>query len=147
MAPWLFRILLIGVVLYALWRGGRDERAVAIMCVIATLATMLVISPLVERFHQVELGVLLIDLALFAGFTVVAMRSSRFWPLWVAGLQLTTMLGHSLKGFGGDLVPQAYGAALNFWSYPIILILGIGTWRTHQRWLDRSRNDDGARFT
>ena len=40
MAPWLFRILLMGVVFYALWRGGRDERAVALMCVAGTVATM-----------------------------------------------------------------------------------------------------------
>lgn len=147
MAPWLFRILLIGVTVYALLRGGRDERVVALLCVAGTLATALVISPLVDRFVQVELGVVLIDSVLLVGFTAVALYSNRFWPLWVAGLQLTTMLGHTLKGFGDGLIPQAYGAALYFWSYPIILILGIGTWRTHQRWRERAHADNGARFT
>ena len=116
MAPWLFRILLIGVVLYALWRGGRDERTVAMLCVIGTLATIAVITPLADRFEEIEIGVVAIDIALFVGFTIVALRSSRFWPLWIAGLQLTTMLGHSLKGFDTNLIPEAYGAALNFWA-------------------------------
>ena len=66
---------------------------------------------------------------MLAGFVAVALRSNRFWPLWVAGLQLTTALGHVLKAIDHDLVPRAYGAALQFWSYPILLILAVGTWR------------------
>jgi hypothetical protein len=62
-----------------------------------------------------------------AGFITVALRSKRFWPLWVAGLQLTTSLGHFLKGVDQDLLPRAYGAALQFWSYPILIILAVGT--------------------
>jgi hypothetical protein len=133
MAPTLFRILLLAIVLYALVRGGRDERRVGIICVIGALATIFVISPLSGRFHGVETGVLLVDLAVLAGFMAVALQSERFWPLWVAGLQFTTVMGHLLKTMASDLIPQAYGAALNFWSYPIILILGIGTWRFSQR--------------
>ena len=51
----------------------------------------------------------------------------------VAGLQLTTSIGHLLKGIDQDLLPRAYGAALQFWSYPILLILAVGTYRSHQR--------------
>jgi len=76
---------------------------------------------------------LLVDLAVLAGFITVALRSKRFWPLWVAGLQLTTSLGHILKGMDQDLLPQAYGAALQFWSYPILVILAVGTFRTQRR--------------
>jgi hypothetical protein len=59
--------------------------------------------------------------------------------LWVAGLQLTTILGHLLKAVQLSLLPLAYAGALRFWSYPILLILAIGTWRTHQRALSESR--------
>ena len=76
---------------------------------------------------------MLVDLAVLACFVVVALRSDRFWPLWVAGLQLTTSIGHLLKGIDQDLLPRAYGAALQFWSYPILLILVAGTWRRHRR--------------
>ena len=76
---------------------------------------------------------MLVDLLVFVGFLFVALRSPRFWPLWVAGLQLTTTLGHILKGMSPDLLPQAYGAALQFWSYPILLILAVGTWRSYER--------------
>jgi hypothetical protein len=131
--PLIFAPLLLAVCLYAWLRGGVDERIVAATCMAGTAATMLVISPLRLRYSGVEEGLLLVDLAVLAGFVTVALRSKRFWPLWAAGLQLTTSLGHILKGVDQSLVPQAYGAALQFWSYPILLILAAGTFRTHQR--------------
>ena len=76
---------------------------------------------------------MLVDLAVLGGFVMVALRSKRFWPLWVAGLQLTTSVGHLLKGIDQELLPRAYGAALQFWSYPILVILAAGTYRRHQR--------------
>jgi hypothetical protein len=131
--PIIFGPLLLAVCFYALWRGGTDERTVAATCLAGTAATLLAISPLQQRYAGVEQGLMLVDLAVLAGFVVVALRSDRFWPLWVAGLQLTTSIGHLLKGIDQELLPRAYGAALQFWSYPILLILAAGTYRRHQR--------------
>lgn len=133
MAPSIFKIMLILVVLFALARGGRDERVVALLCLAGTLGTMLALAPLGQRGEGIEIGVFAIDLALLCGFVAVALRSCRFWPLWVAGLQLTTVCGHVLKAVNTDLLPEAYAAALYFWSYPILLILAVGTWRSALR--------------
>lgn len=134
MTPLLFRLLLAVVVIYALVRGHRDERMVAYICVLGALVSHLLVSPLSERYDDVELGVLAVDIGVLIGFVAVALRSERFWPLWVAGLQLTTVIGHALKGIQSDLLPHAYGAALQFWSIPILFILFFGTWRTARRW-------------
>ena len=131
--PAVFIPILFAVCLYAWWRGGPDERVVAATCLAGTAATLLAVSPLHQRYAGVEEGLLLVDLAVLAGFILVALRSERFWPLWVAGLQLTTSLGHMLKGVDQDLLPRAYGAALQFWSYPILVILAVGTYRRHKR--------------
>jgi hypothetical protein len=129
----IFIPILFAVCLYAWWRGGPDERIVAATCLAGTAATLVAVSPLHQRYVGVEEGLLIVDLAVLAGFVLVALRSKRFWPLWVAGLQLTTSLGHILKGVDQDLLPRAYGAALQFWSYPILIILAAGTYRRHQR--------------
>lgn len=118
---------------YALWRGNRDARVIAIACCLAVLATHLVIAPLRERYSSVEEGVLVVDSLTLLVFVLVALRSDRFWPLWIAGLQLTTAIGHMLKGVNIDLLPHAYGAALRFWSYPILIILAVGAYRHHRR--------------
>lgn len=128
-----FRAILLLSCGYALWRGRRDERVVALVCLAATLASRLAFSPLSVRYSSVEGGLLLIDLAVLASFVVVAIRSTRFWPLWIAGLQLTTSMAHLMKAIDAELLPLAYGAAIALWSYPILVILAIGTWRGQRR--------------
>lgn len=133
MSPILYWSLLILSCGYALYRGGRYERLVAVICIVATVATMAVNSPLNRMYADVEQGALLVDLAVLAAFIAVALVSDRFWPLWVAGLQLTTSFAHFLKAIDPHLVPLAYGAAVRFWGYPILLILFFGAWRNHRR--------------
>jgi hypothetical protein len=116
-----------------------DERLAATVCIIATIITWLFNSPLNQRFSGVEPGVFAADVLALVGFTAVALRSDRFWPLWVAGLQLTTTLAHVLKAINLELLPLAYAAAARFWVYPIFLIIVIGTWRSHHRSLRERR--------
>ena len=139
LSPIVYHLLLVAVAAYAFLRGRSDERMAAAICVIATIATRLVLSPVTSRYSGVELGVLLVDLLTLVGFVVIALRTDRFWPLWVAGLQLTTLVAHVLKAVQIDLLPHAYAAAGRFWVYPIFLIIVIGTWRSHQRRLHERR--------
>jgi hypothetical protein len=130
---YIFLALLVLACGYALWRGGSDERIVASTCLIATLATRFAISPLTVRYTSIENGLLIIDLLMLATFVAIALRSSRFWPLWIAALQLTNSMAHLMKAIEWDLMPVAYRAAAVFWSYPILLILALGTWRGRRR--------------
>lgn len=118
---------------YAIWRGRREERVAAVVCIVASLMMPFVLGPFAERYVGVEVGAVLVDLAVLAAFVTIALQSERFWPLWIAGLQLTTMLSHVLKTIHFELLPWAYGAAEHFWSYPILVIIAIGTWRAHRR--------------
>jgi hypothetical protein len=133
LSPLSYWILLLAVTAYAFAKGRMDERMAAVICIAATIGTILVNSPLSVRFSSVEVGVLIVDMLAFGAFTAIALRTDRFWPLWVAGLQLTTTMAHFLKAVDLDLVPQAYAAAARFWVYPIFLIIVIGTWRSSRR--------------
>lgn len=133
LSPLTYWMLLASIAAVAFLWGKVDERMAAAICIIASIATKLVHTPLSSRFTQVEVGVMIVDLATLVGFTVIALRSDRFWPLWVAGLQLTTMIAHLFKVVDLDLIPKVYAAASRFWVYPIFLIIVIGTWRSHQR--------------
>lgn len=130
---YIFWALLLLTCGYALWRGRSDERIVASVCLLASLATRFAISPLQDRYASVETGLMVIDALVLLVFVLIALRSQRFWPLWIAGLQLTNSISHVMKLVDLDLIPRVYGAAAALWSYPILLILAIGTWRGHQR--------------
>jgi len=129
----LYHALLYGACGYALIRGNADSRIVALAFLIGNYATYALRSPFAGSYSSVELGILAIDIAAWAAYTYVALASDRFWPLWVSGLQLTASLGHVLKAIDADLLPLAYAAALRLWSYPILIIILVGAWRSHRR--------------
>ena len=132
LTPQTYYAILFLVSAYAFLRGRSDERIAAATCILATFATNFVYSP-TGSYVGVERGVLLVDLGALAAFIFLALRSDRFCPLWVAGLQLTTVIAHALKGIQLDLMPQAYAAAARFWVYPIFLIIVVGTFRSARK--------------
>ena len=132
LSPPIYYTILCLVSGFAFWRGRADERLAAAVCILATFLSNVVYDP-DGAYVGVEVGVFLVDAATFAGFAFIALRSERFWPLWLAGFQLTTVFSHMLKAIELDLMPQAYAAAARFWAYPIFLIIIVGTWRSYRR--------------
>lgn len=139
LSPQAYFVVLFVVCAYAFVRGRTDERAVAATCLVASIASVLVATQKASAYSHLEAGILLVDIGAFVAFTLVALKSERFWPLWVAGLQLTTLMSHAFKVGRLDLMPQAYAAAARFWVYPIFLIIVIGTWRSHRRRVEENR--------
>ncbi len=129
----IYHALMYGICGYALFRGRADARMVAAIFLVGNFATSGLRTQFGGGYSSLEAGVLAVDVLAFLAFTYVALISDRFWPMWVSGLQLTTSLGHVLKVIDPHLLPLAYAAALRFWSYPILVILGAGVWRSQQR--------------
>jgi hypothetical protein len=86
-----------------------------------------------------------VDLTVLAAFVAIGLRSARFGPMWVAGLQLTTTSVHFMMFVSPALPGAVFGAALAFWSHPILIVIAIGAWRTPlvERW--RRASDIAAR--
>jgi hypothetical protein len=130
---YIFWALLLLTCGYALWRGRKYEQLAAVICIAASIISVLARAPLHQRYAGIEVGDLIVDAAVLLAFVTIALRSDRFWPLWVAGLQLTLSLSHLFKVIQPNLVPIAYAAAERFWSYPTLIIIAIGAWRQHRR--------------
>jgi hypothetical protein len=140
----LFWLLLVVSCGYALWRGCKYERIAAWVFIGATLASFLTHSPLPRRYFGLETSDLIVDSAVLMAVVGIALVSDRFWPLWAAGLQLVDSMSHALKAIDANLLPTVYGAAERFWSYPILLILAIGTWRSARRRASRQAGESPA---
>lgn len=146
-----FNALLLGSCFYALLRGGAPERIVALSLFTAYAATLRAYSAPPSRFDQVEVAVLTVDALLFCALAAVALRADRFWPLAVAGLHLATVGTHVVKFFDVNMIRVTYAVMIAMWSYPMLFILAIGTWRHRRRlkahghdkaWLVPTAHDD-----
>ena len=118
---------------YALWRGRKYEQVAALICIAASVSSVLLHAIERKGYVGVQVSDLVIDTLVLLAFVAVALVSDRFWPLWVAGLQLTISMSHLLKALQPSLLPMAYAAAERFWSYPTLVIIAVAAYRQHRR--------------
>ncbi|HEX5238068.1 MAG TPA: hypothetical protein VFW39_06360 [Sphingomicrobium sp.] len=129
----LFWLLLLVSCGYSLWRGRKYERIAALVFIAATILSIVGQSLLRVYYVEIETSDLIVDSAVLVAVIAIALVSDRFWPLWAAGLQLVDSMSHLMKAVDADMLPQVYGTAERFWSYPILMVLLIGAWRQHRR--------------
>lgn len=121
----LFTILLFASCVYACIAGGKDGRWVSLLVVSAALLSMPA-SYLDYGWSRVQLPVLAVDLLLLAGLFIIALRSRRFWPLWVTAFHLLSISTHVARFAEPDLPPLIYFALQSFWSLPLLLAMVAG---------------------
>jgi hypothetical protein len=140
--PQAYLAILFSCWLYAMLRGGSPERIGASIIGIGSVLSLIAVSSPAGRFASVEIGVFLVDVAALVGFLVLALRAERLWPLWVTAFQMIGTAGHAVKLASPEVIPVAYAFILAFWTYPMLLIIVVGTWqhrkRLERRGVDRS---------
>ena len=136
----IFYAILLACCLYATLRGGVPEKIGAGIFAIATILSTVAMSGRGSRYEWVEVGVFAVDVATLLAVLALALRANRFWTLWVAALQIIGTAGHAVKLADPALVPAGYAMAMALWSYPMLLLLVLGTWN-HQRRLARNGVD------
>ena len=140
-----FSSLLSLVALFAVLRGGAPERIVGVALLLAFAATVGLQQPFATRFLSIEWGVFAADAILLVVLVGVALYADRFWPLWLAAFQTLGTLGHLVRGLDHGIAPVAYAILLASWSYPMILLLAIGTARhINRRRRGRARDWSGG---
>ena len=135
-----FNCVQLAACLYALKHGGAPERWTAWMMAAGAALTATLPSWSSIRFDMTSPTLLLVDLALLGGLCWLAARANRFWPLWVAALQLVAIAVHVVRGLDPTILPAAYNQTVGKVAYPMILLLVLGTFRHSQR--ERTSTDD-----
>ena len=120
--------------------GGVPEKLGAAIYALSVVMTYILMMTHMGRWRGIEFGVFLVDVATFALFCLLAVRANRFWPIWVSALLGLGVLGHLARWAGPDVLWYAYAVVLTVWSYPILVILVVGTFN-HRRRLARFETD------
>lgn len=128
---------------YALVRGSKYERIAAVVFLTATVVSVANHLSLHVRYQSIDVGEVVVDSAVLISVVAIALVSDRFWPLWVAGLQLIDSMAHIFKAIAVELPAWGYAIAERFWSYPILVILFIGAWRQNRRLLSGPQAPSG----
>jgi hypothetical protein len=118
---------------YALSKGGAPEQIGGSVIGVGSVLSLVAVSGPTRIYMSVEIGVFLVDVVCLAAFLALALRANRYWPLWIAGLQVIGIAGHAVKLVDPEIIRPAYRFVLVFWSYPMLLILALGTYRHQQR--------------
>lgn len=134
MTYFVFIVLLIGCCGYALVEGGPPERLAAALQIVAFVVDD-VVHRLVEHqgYATLALESWAIDITLLIALVILACRSTRFWPLYIAGWQGAAIIGHAAKFLDPAMRPFSYAFETQVWGYPMLVVTAIGAARHQQR--------------
>ncbi|WP_174280155.1 hypothetical protein [Sphingomonas bacterium] len=115
---------------FAFRNGGQPERIVAWLVVIAVGITTVLPRP---HFATIVWPLLVADGVMLIGLVLVAAWADRFWPLYVAAVQLLAVTLHGVRAYDPTILPDVYARLGGLLAYPVLVILAIGTWRHRRR--------------
>ena len=122
---------------YSLLFGGRPERVTALIFIVAGMATPLVLPTFLARYRSPEVGEIVIDAAMYGAFLLIALRTDRYWTLWMSGLQGVQLSSHLLGLIGGRSANLAYAIVAHVLCYPMLMLLVVAVSRHRRRAGDR----------
>ncbi len=121
-----FVFALVLCVTYAVIFGGKTGCAGAITFVAATILTSLATKS-DPSWGSTAYAVFLVDCGCMLALAVIAIASSRHWPIWALGFQIVAVATHIATIWAPEILPRAYQALLSFWSIPILIVMILGT--------------------
>lgn len=123
----LYNVALVAVCGFAVVRGGRPERIGAALNVSASIGSSIARLTAITSWAPAEIVILVIDVSIAAGFFWLAIRTTRFWPIWAFGFAMANLF----ISLAGGLLPKvtlfAYSSGLVLYAYMALGSLAIGT--------------------
>lgn len=120
----IFTVLVIATCIPAIAWGGWEGRQTCAMLIGTGIVTG-ISTFLFRTASLLPAATFTLDLALAGGLLRVALRTDRYWPIWIFALHALSLLT-----FVAWLIvpgqPPLFRAVAGFWSIPELLILCIG---------------------
>lgn len=125
-------VFMVGMAIFAFIKGGTREKIGAGYLMFAWFASLLVQQN--DGFRGLPIGMFLIDAISLLVFAALAWRAPQSWPVWVAGLQLVTVMAHIMILTTKTIPITSLYTVMNLIGYLIILCIGVGTfWAWQER--------------
>ncbi|UVO50143.1 hypothetical protein M0208_06275 [Sphingomonas sp. SUN019] len=128
-----FYSLLATAVSTAFLIGGRPEKQVAGMLLAATCFSKLVAWQPLAHFANFEPALFATDVLLLVGLGRVALRSDRYWPIWLTALHAYSVIAHVARALNTDTNVTVYLANSAMTADPGLVLLTVGSWRHWRR--------------
>jgi len=119
-----FILLMIAACVPALAYGGWEGRRTCLMFLVAAVATYFGATTL-KHLLSLPDATIIVDAILLAGLAYVALRSNRYWPLWICAFHMLSVLSFLAWQFAPNS-PLLFKAISGVWSIPELLVLCIG---------------------
>lgn len=128
-----FLLLQLMVTGYAVARGGAPERVAGVTLLFAAIITL--VAPLVigVDFNHVAWALFLVDGPLLILLMTLAVFADRYWPVWLAALQMVAIGNHGVRAYDPIVLGYAYWFMAGKVSYPMLMIVAVGTMRHKRR--------------
>lgn len=122
---YLFILLVIAVLAF-----GYKDSEYRITCIVMILGSVLSFSSYyfgTKDWNENIFSILWIDFTAAIAFAIIALRSEKFWPLWVAGMQIGALASHLAAYLNVGAVPYAMGVLQGSWAWvQLLILLAIG---------------------
>ena len=110
---------------YAASLGGRDGRWAASLIIAASLLTVPA-TLLGASWVRTEFSILMVDLSLLFGLYALALKSKRYFPVWMTGFHLIAVVTHMSTLIAPGFAPEIYRGLQSLWAVPVTLAMMWG---------------------
>ena len=122
-----YLIVLVAACSYAGWVGGWPERAGAAIMVVGSTLSVVAAMSFYPGWQSAEFGIFIVDLLVLAAFVNLTLYSDRYWPIWVTSSHLIAVIIHVASLVDPSVAAMAYASAQEFWAYPMLAGIAVGT--------------------
>lgn len=114
---------------FAAWKGGAPERLAAAIYFAGAAASLLVAQGETpgRGFRDVATPLLIVDLSLGVGLTLLAVGANRLWLIGASAAQWVAVLAHVVRAVEPKIIPTSYAFLTVIWSWPMVVLLLAGT--------------------